>query len=509
MSRNLTTLEKSALIEFSNRTIRVTNNFDKSYVLVAKWDDEKASYRTFLTSQAGFDRDPDLFLLKADYVPAVYLDDSYLLDNEPEENIVTGSIDPKTGRVRIVIDCDKKYVSGSIPSRINWSKQPKYAFPDDLDKIEGWSNEKEKLLSNQLIAEGLFKPEFEPMKPKAIDFKQGLKPQAKSYWVKILENYNRELQLRIPDTEIETELNHALNQQLNFERLTSDNTLTEQMAFRPYDIKHSLIKDLYSTGALDEFPFKFRVTAYLLSKGFRNAEEAVEIFRSECLGLKNYFFEVVVLFYGVYTVHDFYTYQSMIESLLAKILKLSFSDRADLQNIAFENLNRPVLADTNLLSNIWRRLDDVRNNLTAKQEELLQLLYLSEPILSYEEASLYLRISFDSVRDREDGLILKIRKTFPELKSLYPYKDWTNNQKRFYIYTGLVYLPSVEIRHPCYRIKNINGVEIKECITGEDHLNFSDFTVKDFIAGLKNETQTETNKVTQTENVKVDQDSSI
>jgi hypothetical protein len=37
----------------------------------------------------------------------------------------------------------------------------------------------------------------------------------------------------------------------------------------------------------------------------------------------------------------------MIDSLHAKTLKLNFSDRADLQNSAFENLNRPVLADAN------------------------------------------------------------------------------------------------------------------------------------------------------------------
>ena len=256
------------------------------------------------------------------------------------------------------------------------------------------------------------------------------------------------------------------------------------MAPRPLNIKHSVIKDLYSSGALDAFPFKFRATAFLLAKGFRNADEAVELFRNECLGLKKYFFEVAILFYGLYTTEDFYTYQSMIESLVAKVLRHSFSDRSDLQNIAFENLNRPLIADSNLLANIWGRLAGVRSNLTPKQEELLQLLYLRDPTLAYDEASILLGISFDSVRDREDGLILKIRKAFPELQTLQPYKDWTKNQKGFYIYRGLVYLPSMEIKYPCYRIKILNGIEIKECITGEDHAPFSDFSIKDFIESL-------------------------
>ena len=119
------------------------------------------------------------------------------------------------------------------------------------------------------------------------------------------------------------------------------------------------------------------------------------------------------------------------------------SERVDLQDIAFDNLDRPVIADPNLLSNLWKRLIVVRSHLTPKQEELLQLLYLAEPAMTYEEASTYLGISFDSVRDREDGLILKIRKAFPELKTLYPYKDWMKNQKRSYTYRGLAYLPMV------------------------------------------------------------------
>jgi hypothetical protein len=509
LDRTISATEKLNLIDLADKTIRVPDIFNRSYVLAAKWDDKWGSFRPYLTSWAGFDRDDESILLKPDYVPQVALIANQIVDDEPEEKIVTGSIDPKSGRRRTVIDYEKKYVSGSIPSQINWKLQPKYSFPENLDKIEGWSNQTEKNFIEQLKLEGLFKPESEPMKPKAIDFKDGIKPEIKSYWIQILENYNKELQLRCPESEIESELSHALYLQLEFERLTAANSLTEQIGLRPLDIKQAVIKDLYKTGALDEFPFKFRVTAFLLSKGFRNAEDAVELFRSECLGLKKYFFEVAVLFYGLYTTQDFYTYQSMIESLVAKILKHSFSDRSDLQDIAFENLNRPIIADSNLLANIWRRLAEVRENLTPKQEELLQLLYLAEPAMTYEEASIYLGISFDSVRDREDGLILKMRKAFPELKTLHPYKDWTNNQKRFYIYRGLVYLPSVEFKYPCYRIKTIGGVEIRECITGEDHAQFGEFAVKHFIFGLGEKFENKKNEELTSSEVKTDQESSI
>ncbi len=479
MNQILPATDKSNLVKLADDKIQARENFNRSYVLAAKWDELHCAYRPLLTTWDVFDQDTSLILLKADYVPQAALKTNQNTDDEPEESIVTGSIDPKTGRRRIVIDCDKKVVSGAIQPQVNWKLVPNYVYPKNLDKIEGWSNKKESELIAQLKSEGLLKPESEPMKPKTVDFKDGVKPEIKTYWIDILERYNQDLQLRYPDNEIERELSHALSQQLTFERLTVDDAISAQMATRPKDIKQSLIKDLYNTGALDAFPFKFRVTAYLLSKGFRDAESAVHIFRTECLGLKQYFYEIAILFFGVYSEHDFFVYQSMVESIVGKILKHSFAERADLQNIAFENLNRPLLADSNLLSNIWRRLNDIRSTLTPKQEEILQLLYLNDPQMTYQEASTAIGISVDSVRDRESGLVLKIRKAIPELKTLFPYKNWTKNQNRFYIFDGLVYLPSVRERRPCFRIKNINGLEVKECITGEDHRPNSDTSIKE------------------------------
>ncbi len=478
MKQVLSVDDKSNLVKIADENIRVKDSHNRSYVLAAKWDELICTYRPLLTSWAVFDQDKSLILLKTDYVPQIATKTFQSSDDEPEENIVTGSIDPKTGRRRIVIDCDKKVVSGAIPSQVNWKLVPKYSFPTDLDKIEGWSNQKESELIAQLKSEGLLKAESEPMKPKTVDFKDGIKPEIKTYWIDILARYNQDLQLRYPDNEIERELSHALSQQLTLERLTVDDAISSQMGTRPKDIKQSLIKDLYNTGAIDAFPFKFRVTAYLLSKGFRDSESAVHIFRSQCLGLKKYFQEIAILFFGLYSEHDFCVYQSMIESVVGKILRHSFSERADLQDIAFENLNRPLLADSNLLSNIWRRLGDIRSTLTPKQDEILQLLYLNDPQVTYQEASQALGISVDSVRDRENGLVLKIRKAIPELKTLFPYKNWTKNQTRFYIYDGLVHLPSVIKRRPCYRIKIVDGIEVKECITGEDHQQHSDLSIK-------------------------------
>lgn len=112
-------------------------------------------------------------------------------------------------------------------------------------------------------------------------------------------------------------------------------------------------------------------------------------------------------------------------------------------------------------------------------------MYLAEPAPTYQEASVFLGISLDSVRDREAGILLKFRKELPELREFEPYKDWTKNQKRFHTYRGLVHLPSVEIRHPCFRIRNINGQEVRECITGEDHIAHDGFSLKSWIEDFR------------------------
>lgn len=97
----------------------------------------------------------------------------------------------------------------------------------------------------------------------------------------------------------------------------------------------------------------------------------------------------------------------------------------------------------------------------------MQVLYLDTPSLTYTEASIKLEISIDSIRDREFGVILKFRNAFPEFSHLEPYKHYTKHQQRFYIYKGLVHLPSMEITHPCYRIKTVNGADSRELISAQ------------------------------------------
>lgn len=465
----LTIEEKNKLIEQAEQTLSVFNPH-LNYVLVARWNKERKCYTPHLTSTEGFDRDKKAILLKFNFEPKLrtvsYPAAARGYDTEPEENIVSGSVDPITGRVRIVIDCEKRNKPVRAAPFKKWldhKNMPPYSFPKDLDTIDGWSNEKENEFIQNLKAEGLYCDEAEPISPELPDFKNGLRPEIKTYWIDILNSVRDELNLRYPQTEIDEELNRVHDLEFDFENLYGVNPLHEQLRENPDTLKQSLLQDLYFSGAIKNFSFKFKATAYLLAKGFRNAEEAVFIFRHHCLGLKRFYPAITVLFAGVYCESDFYIYQSIIESLLAKILKLGFSDRSDLLRLNTDN-------NPNFLSNIWLRLKQVRESFTDKQTELVDLLYLRRPSMTYEETAASLGISFDSVRDREDGVILKMKNEFPEFKNLSLYKDYHKNNIVIWSYIGCRHNPTAEKIHPCYRIKVINGAEVKEFITHGDLL---------------------------------------
>lgn len=62
------------------------------------------------------------------------------------KNFVSGSVDPITGLIRIIIDSEKRNKSVRPAPFKKWldhKNLPLYSFPEDLDTIPGWSNEKE------------------------------------------------------------------------------------------------------------------------------------------------------------------------------------------------------------------------------------------------------------------------------------------------------------------------------------------------------------------------------
>lgn len=88
--------------------------------------------------------------------------------------------------------------------------------------------------------------------------------------------------------------------------------------------------------------------------------------------------------------------------------------------------------------------------------------------MTYEETAAALGISFDSVRDREDGVILKMKKEFVEFETLSPYKDYHKNNIMIWSFMGCRHNPTAEFVHPLYRIKTIDGVETKQHVSRGD-----------------------------------------
>jgi hypothetical protein len=324
LPKSLSLDEKKNLITLADQTLSVLYPHAR-YVLVARWNKELKAYKPQLTSPEGFDRDRKAILLHFYYEPKLrtvsYPTDLRGEDNEPEENIVSGSVDPMTGRIRIIIDVEKRKKPIRPAPYKKWLDHKNlkpYEFPENLDTIPGWSNEKEAEFVQSLKNDGLFSDEAEPMQPKLSVFKDGQRPEIKTYWIDILNSARDELFLKYPESELDQELNSVLKSQFEFENLYGISTLSEVFRENPADLKQSLLQDLYFSGSLKDFSFKLKATAFLLAKGFRNAEEAVFIFRYHCLGLKKFYPAVAALFPGLFTESDFYTYQSILESLLAK-----------------------------------------------------------------------------------------------------------------------------------------------------------------------------------------------
>nr|BFD66933.1 hypothetical protein HAGR004_19550 [Bdellovibrio sp. HAGR004] len=458
MPQALSSEEIDSLIALADKTLFVLDT-RPHYVLIARWNTVINRYTPHLISATGFIRDPKAILLKSDYQPKLRTElnsrDIPGPEKEPEDNIVTGSVDPVTGRLRIVIDFEnrnKPVKSAPFKKWLDHKNMKPYSFPQDLDSIYGWSNDKESALVQSLKNDGLYVDEAEPIKPKLSAFKEGQKPEIKKYWIDILNSTRDELKLKYSLTEIDIELNHALGQQFEFDNLYSIKPLHEMLCENPSDIKQSLLQDLYFSGALKDFSFKMKATAFLLAKGFRNAEEAVFIFRHQCLGLRRFYPQIAVLFAGIYTENDFYIYQSVLEGLLTKLLILSFSDRNEFKHLVKQN-------------SIWPRVKRIREEFTQKQTEIVQLLYINRPIYTYDEAAKELGISIDSVRDREEGVINKMKKEFIEFKNCFPYKDYHKNNQRIWSYIGCRHNPTADKIHPCYRVRIQNDCEVKESIT--------------------------------------------
>lgn len=269
--------QKETLIQLADVLLRMKSGTEMGNILCAKMDASWNGYRPYLITWKEFDKDEDFILVSDTYKPV-----TYLLDSEPEENIITGSIDPKSGRRRRVIDvealrCPVK--ANPIPDQVDWDKVPAFKLPE-LDSVPGWSKAKDIEVNEKLISESLMKPETSPVAPK-IDFnKIFFHPNEKIIPLGITEALAKRLHEQYPETDFDKYFQKKISWQDVFSKLTPTPAINEVMRTSPENLKISVLRTLVDTGHFDSMPFKMRVTGLLLSRGYSQADEAAEAFLS-------------------------------------------------------------------------------------------------------------------------------------------------------------------------------------------------------------------------------------
>ena len=117
----LSEADKIEITAMADATICVPFHVSQKFWLVAKWAIELNAFRPHLVTPSMFDQDESLILVSAYYTHKTYIPQGY--DMEPEHKIVTGSIDPKSGLKRIVLDPDRlETPAAPIKSQIQWGQ---------------------------------------------------------------------------------------------------------------------------------------------------------------------------------------------------------------------------------------------------------------------------------------------------------------------------------------------------------------------------------------------------
>lgn len=434
--------QKSEIKWLADRTLKIQEGQGKSVILAARWVPERKYFRPHLVTWSEFDRDESLILVDQRYRPRTFV--STFGDNEPEKNIVTGSIDPKSGRVRIVIDVEELWnpvKAAPIEDQINWDIVPRFKLPS-LDQVPGWSEAQDQALNKILIESKEFKPQSQPVVPKLKGLQVFIQYPNDPTVHELIRAEAHRIRQKFPEARMDRYFAKVLKFNRIFERLQGEVNANELMRPRPADARASILRDLYESGQLDEFPFKLIVTALMLARGFRRADEASDVFLDEAVGLRGLSDDDFRRLKWIFTERDFYTYQSVIESLLGKI-ESSYAE------IGLWTSRRTSQSFTAFVA---PRFKVIWESLTKRQKEAAMVLHMSEDPPSLKDASKVIGISVDTLRNRDEGVKKKFRKALPELSELRPSKGRTRNSRTNYIYWGLYSHASAKVVHPLFRI---------------------------------------------------------
>ncbi len=448
----LTAEDKQALITEADNTLRVPFHITVTYWLAAEWDESSKAFSPRLVTITMFEKYQHLLLVSAYYKPKQYIPIGY--DMEPEWKIVTGSIDPKSKRVRIVVDPSKLPTPAApIKSQVNWSKVKPYKTPDP-DKVEKWSQRQDDDATDRLIRDGLFRPESKSMAVRVEGLDQSIKYNPKLATSTYVETKAKECHLRYPETELEMLLSRRFQYHCEFERTQSGALILEWMRAASPNAKNSVLRTLFETGKFDDFPFKVRATALLMSRGFTTKEAASEIFLDQVAGLSERSGKIESRWRApddvfenhrwVYTEEDFQRYRSVVENVVVKMMEkasVSVTAKVSPTPLSFRD--------------VWKRYDATWSKLSDKQREAAGLLCMNDRKHTVKAGAEQIGISVDSLKDRWNLVKRRFRKAFPEFRGLMPSKTHTKSKKGSYIYWGLYFHAAAqtihEVTHTVYR----------------------------------------------------------
>ena len=438
----LSEAEKEILIARADREIGVPFYNREKLWLAAVWVAAENTFQPRLVTPARFHADDRLLFVSRSYRPKRFVPHGF--DNEKPSRIVTGSIDPKTGRRRIIRDPTKGEVQAApIPNQVDWSKVPEFKMPD-LDSVPGWSKAKDDAVTKALTIDGFYKPEHERMAARFEKLNQPIVYNKKLVPHLHLGAASREMHLRFPESRFDRWLSDRAEFNFEFERLQSTSTIFESMRAGSPDMKASMLRTLTETGQLDILPFKVRATALLLSRGITTKETAHEVFLDQVLGLcqisrraqssKRLDDEDFRRFAWIYSEQDFQRYRSVVESLLSQLAKqIPVNHHA---------------ASSFMVFNLWGSFKTAWDKLSKKQREAVELLHMDVDSRTNTEASQIIKIKLSSLRDRWAGAKKHFRKMFPDFKDFHPSKSHTNSSKAATIYDGLYRHASGDEIHP-------------------------------------------------------------
>lgn len=258
-----------------------------------------------------------------------------------------------------------------------------------------WNEQAIKKITDALALEGLYKPESTPMIPRL-----HIPGGALKSWERAFDPIFLEDQQAPWDQVFRDEAKESADWLLaSYPGFLHDGPTAELLRRRPNNLRESIARDLCESGALEHFPTKFRITAFLISRGITEEGDPEK-----------------EAFFPQYSWRDFLHYQPKVDRMIRSAKRCYFQKKAFISSAVGET--------------IWERFDRAFERLSIKQRTALEIHIMSDEPLSLEAGAKRLKISKASFRDRVQSAIRLIEKALPELVAVKPPKVRKSPKKK-------------------------------------------------------------------------------